>query len=430
MTAPSAPAPHAPTRRAVGQRLLAGPAGAESLAEHHERLGPRPRGGPWLLDALERSGLRGRGGAWFATHRKWRQVAECSAGDAVVVVNGSEGEPLSGKDAVLLQRRPHVVFDGALLAAETLGASEVVLYLSRSSRVTERSVAAALEERRGHDQPAIRVERTAHRYVAGESSAAVSRLSGRTSKPAFTMHRAAAKGVDDRPTLVQNVETLAHAGMIARYGPDWFRRVGTDATPGTTLMTLTGNVNRPGVYEVDLRATVGEVLRDAGGTVTPPAGALLGGYFGSWFDAQALAGLPLDTDLLRARGTAGLGCGVLAVLPQDGCAIVESTRVLAYLAAESAGQCGPCVNGLAALADAMQRIAACAPAPEDAQNVWRWIDMVKGRGACHHPDGAVAQLHSALSAFEGHFRGHLMGGRCAGASAKFPAPPRQGRGWR
>ena len=430
MTAPVAPAAATSARRAVGRRLLAGSNAAESRPEHEQRLGARPRGGPWLLDALERSGLRGRGGAWFATHRKWRQVAECSAGDAVVVINGSEGEPLSGKDALLLQRRPHVVFDGALLAAETLHASEVILYLSRSSRVTERSVTAALEERRGRDEPAIRVERTAHRYVAGESSAVVGRLSGRTSKPAFTMHRTAAKGVDDRPTLVQNVETLAHVAMIARYGPDWFRRVGTEASPGTALMTLTGNVNHPGVYEVDLRATVGEVLRDAGGTPRPAGGALLGGYFGSWVDAQTLAGLPLDTDLLRARGTAGLGCGVLAVLPEDGCAIVEATRVLAYLAAESAGQCGPCVNGLAALADAMQRIAACTPGPEDAQNVWRWIDMVKGRGACHHPDGAVAQLHSALTVFEGHFRGHLMGRRCAGASAKFPAPPRQGRGWR
>jgi NADH:ubiquinone oxidoreductase subunit F (NADH-binding) len=279
-----------PARHSVGVRLLAGPPGAlERLGDHERRIGARPMGGAWLLDALEQSGLRGRGGAWFPTHRKWRQAARAESGDAVVVVNGSEGEPLSAKDRLLLERRPHLVFDGAILAAETLGATEVVLYLSRSSSDTDRAVDAALAERVGLDEPRVRVERTAHRYVAGESSAVVSRLSGGTSRPRFTLVRSATQGVDGRPTLVQNAETLAHAAMIARFGPTWFRRVGTDAAPGTALVTLSGNVHRPGVYEVDLRATIGDVLRDAGGSPSVPAGALIGGYFGSWVDARSLS---------------------------------------------------------------------------------------------------------------------------------------------
>ena len=412
-------------------RLLAGPRGYESVSEHRKRLGPRPQGGGHLVDVLRESGLRGRGGAWFPTWRKWAAVREHSGGNAVVVVNGHEGEPLSAKDRVLLQMRPHLVLDGAALAAETLGASQVILYLSRDAGETDQAVRRALAERQNLEEPPVGVERSAHRYVAGEASAVVGRVSGAQSKPRFTLVRMAQKGVNDQPTLVQNAETLAHVALIARYGPAWFRRLGTDASPGTTLMTLSGNVKRPGVYEVDLGATIGAVVRDVGGTVSPPAGALLGGYFGSWLGPETLDGLPLDVDRLRTTYGAAFGCGILAVLPQGGCAIVESTRILAYLAAESAGQCGPCVNGLAALAETMQRIASSNPEFGDIDRVTRWIDMVRGRGACHHPDGAVGQLQSALTVFELHVRTHLLGHTCYGVrTVGFPRPPAPGDGWR
>ena len=421
----------AAARPAVGLRLLAGPPfaqGAETLDEHVKRLGPRPAGGSGLIDALARSGLRGRGGAWFPTHRKWAAVARYSRGNAVVVVNGSEGEHLSNKDRTLLTHRPHVVLDGAALAAETLGANDVVLYLSRGFEQMDRAVDQALRERSrlGATEPPVRIVRTAHRYIAGESSAVINRVSGGPSKPQFTLARAAEKGVDGRPTLVQNAETIAHVAMIARYGPDWFRRLGTDQAPGTTLMTFCGNVRRPGVYEVALGARLGTVVEQIGGALEPTAGALLGGYFGSWLHGAVLADLELDPDTLRSQGAA-LGCGVLALLPREGCGIVEATRILAYLSAESAGQCGPCVNGLHALSDAMGRIAASQPGPVDIERVRRWIAMVKDRGACHHPDGAVGQLSSALTAFADHLQSHLAGRPCAGMACEgFPPPPAPG----
>jgi NADH:ubiquinone oxidoreductase subunit F (NADH-binding) len=415
---------------------MAGPpesAGPEGLDAHVKRLGARPAGGPWLLDALEQSGLLGRGGAAFPAWRKWRAVAEASRGNAVVVVNASEGEPLSMKDRTLVTSRPHVVLDGALLAGETLRATDVVMYLSRGSDQTERALKEALRERAraGARRPEVKIVRTSHRYVAGESSAVVNRLSGGPSKPKFTLARTAEKGIDDRPTLIQNAETIAHVAMIARYGPDWFRKLGTQASPGSTLLTLCGNVRRPGVYETDLSANLGGVIMAAGGPTSPPGGALLGGYFGSWVSPQALATLPLDRELLRTQHGASLGCGVVAVLPQKGCAIVEATRILTYLAWESAGQCGPCVNGLAALSEAMERIATSKPREGDLEHVHRWIDMVRGRGACHHPDGAVGQLASALTLFRDHLQVHLSGRRCEGLDARgFPRPPAVGVGWR
>ena len=415
---------------------MAGPppaAGHESIEDHERRLGLRPLGGSGFAEVLERSGLRGRGGAWFPTWRKWAGVAKSSQDDAVIVINASEGEPLSSKDRVLLTTRPHLVFDGAALAAETLHATDIVLYLSRGSQAAERAIQQALKERgrAGRPEPPIRVVRTAHRYIAGESSAVVNRVSGGPSKPKFNLRRSSESGVDDRPTLIQNAETLAHVATIARYGSDWFRNLGTEQSPGTSLMTFCGNVKNPGVYEVNLGARLGSVLEAIGGTATPAGGALIGGYFGTWLPSAALPSLPLDADRLRSDHGASLGCGVVAVLPQGGCAIVESARILTYLAAESAGQCGPCVNGLAALAETMERIAFSRSEPADLDRVRRWMGMVRNRGACHHPDGAVGQLASALSAFGDHLYVHVAGRRCQGLDTPgFPQPPAPGDRWR
>lgn len=415
---------------------MAGPPpgeGYELLASHRARLGPLPGGGPALIDVLALSGLGGRGGAGYPAWRKWAAVAKHTQGDSVVVINASEGEPLSLKDRTLLTFRPHLLLDGAALAASTLGATEIVLYLSRGHGKAESALKAALMERAaaGLPEPPIRVVRTAHRYVAGESSAVVNRVSGGPAKPRFSLQRSAENGVGGRPTLVQNAETIAHVAMIARYGSEWFCRLGTEKSPGTTLMTVCGNVRRPGVYEVDLGARLGDVLSAAGGPVSPPGGALLGGYFGTWLSGSALVDAPLDAERLRSTLGASLGCGVLAVIPQGGCGIVEATRILTYLAFESAGQCGPCVNGLSALSKTMERVAESSAEPSDIERVDRWVAMVRGRGACHHPDGAVGQLTSAITAFSQHLQRHLSGRPCRGLTVDgFPQPPAPGRGWR
>ena len=423
-------------RPTVVARLTAGPnqTGAhEGLREHQGRLGVRPQGGNWLIDVLQQSGLRGRGGAWFPTWRKWAGVAQHSDGDAIVVINASEGEPLSQKDRSLVAFRPHLILDGAVLAAETLGAHDIVFYVSRGTDESERTLQRAIKERvkASADGPRIRVLQTAHRYIAGESSAVVQRVSGGLSKPKFVLQRSAEKGVNGRPTLIQNAETLAHVAMIARFGSDWFRQLGTYSSPGSTLMTVLGNVRRPGVYEIDLGARLSGVVEAAGGTISPPAGALLGGYFGTWLSPASLQELQLDVDALKTLHGASLGCGVLAILPQGGCGLVEAARIFRYLSEETAGQCGPCVNGLAAIAETMDRIAISDAGPSDIERIYRWIGMVRGRGACHHPDGAVGLLSSALMVFRDHLGNHFHGRRCYGAQVGgFPQPPDPGRGWR
>lgn len=390
-----------------GARLLAGPdlrSGAESLAAHVRRLGPRPGARPDLVDALERSGLRGRGGASFPVGAKWRAVAERARGSAVVVVNGAEGEHLSWKDRVLMAARPHLVLDGALLAAGAVGADRVVLYIGEAHGAAHAALASALGERPAGERRLVRIVAAPPRYVAGEESAAVHFLNTGTATPTAIPPRPFERGVDGRPTLVQNVESLAHAALIARLGDGWYRSAGRGGSAGTLLTTVTGAVARPGVLEVEAGATVGELILAAGCSVAPRA-VLLGGYFGTWIDTDRAWYLPLDAAALHAGGHA-LGCGVIAVLSHDGCGVCETAGIVRYLAGESAAQCGPCFFGLRALADAWERVAGNQATLPDLERLHRWAREIAGRGACRHPDGATALVRSALHVFAAEVRDH------------------------
>jgi NADH:ubiquinone oxidoreductase subunit F (NADH-binding) len=203
-----------------------------------------------LIEAVECAGLTGRGGAGFPTGRKLRAVASAPVrGGSVVVANGMESEPLSAKDQTLLARAPHLVIDGIALAAVAVGAREAHLCLARPRHEQIRSLRQAVNARarRGLDPVPIHVHDLPHTYVSGEETALINWLNGRDARPASTPPRPFEKGVGKRPTLVDNVETLAHLALIARHGPAWFRELGTPDAPGTLLTTLVGDVRCPGV---------------------------------------------------------------------------------------------------------------------------------------------------------------------------------------
>jgi NADH:ubiquinone oxidoreductase subunit F (NADH-binding) len=427
-TAPARPS--CQPQAAQAPRLLAGPRaleGPEDWEAHHERLGRRPVGGPWLLEVIDRSGLRGRGGAWFPTGRKWRSVAAASARrPAAVIVNASEGEPLSAKDRILLHSRPHLVLDGAMVAAEAVGADLVLIYVSRPSHAAARILRQALKQRRRAHQsgPVVQVVQTAHRYVAGESSSVVRRAGGGVAKPVPGPPHPSDWGLDGRPTLVQNVETLAHGALIARRGDQWFRDRGVADAPGTMLLTVSGDVYAPGVYEVDVGTQLTTALALAGGPTIPVSGVLIGGYFGSWLAGGQAAHTALTP------GQVTLGCGVVGVVGVDVCPLREAAGIVSFLAAESAGQCGPCVHGLRAIADAMSRLAAGDADRGDLIRLDRWTAMVEGRGGCRHPDGAVHNVRSALSAFSADVERHIAGSPCPATGRLALATPRRHRGWR
>lgn len=385
--------------------LLAGPppsAGAESFADHTRRLGARPAGNRALIDTLDRSNLVGRGGASFPVGVKWRSVASRSRGAAVVIANGAEGEPLSRKDQTLMALRPHLVIDGALLAAEAVGAGRTLLYVGEAHGTAVAAMARALAERPAAEAARATFLPSPPSYVAGEETAVVHFVNSGVATPTAIPPRPFERGVDGRPTLIQNVESLAHAALIARYGDGWFHSLGRHGAAGTILLTVSGAVARPGVIEVASGCTVDEVLALAGGVRGTARAVLLGGYFGGWISAGQAGTMVLDPKGLRAAG-GSLGSGVVSVLDEAADPLQISARIMQHLANESAAQCGPCFFGLRSLSAATTRLAGRQPDYGDLPQLHRWAAMVKGRGACRHPDGAVAFLQSALSVFEPEF---------------------------
>lgn len=404
-------------------RLLAGPdlsAGAEGYAPHSLRHGPLPAGGHELIDTLDRSGLAGRGGASFPVAAKLRSVAAVSRGSAVVVVNGAEGEPQSNKDRALMAARPHLVLDGAILAARTVKASRVVLYLGEGHHAARAAMARALAERPEDERRLLSTIVAPQRYVAGESSAAVHLVDGGIATPTTTPPQPHQRGIGGAPTLVQNVETLAHIALIARHGDRWFRSVGRNGAAGTLLITMAGAVARPGVIEVEAGTTIAEAVAVAHGLSEPADAVLVGGYFGAWVEGARAWELALDSESLRSQGLT-LGCGVVAVLPRTRCAVCETAQIMRFLASESSAQCGPCFFGLRALADACARIAERGSNTDDLERLHRWAAEVSGRGTCRHPDGAVMFLRSALTTFATAFANHPAHWRAPSSAAGVPA---------
>ena len=383
--------------RLLGPGHAAGPA---SLAEHTARYGPPPSGlgrpqREALIEEVDRAGLTGRGGAGFPTARKLAAVA---AGHApVVVANGTEGEPASAKDRVLMARSPQLVLDGAVLAAEMIGASKAVVVVHRGVReIVAEAVAERVRARSGRVR--LEVRTAAEGFVAGQASAVVQWVQRGVPAPTAMPPRLAQRGLRGAPTLVQNVETLAHLALIARYGAAWFRSAGTPAEPGSMLVTVIGAVREPGVREVAIGTPVGQVLEQAGGASAPLRALLLGGYFGAWVDAAEALDRPFSSAGLADLG-AGPGAGLIAALPAGASGLGETARLVRYLAGESAGQCGPCLFGLPAIAGQVERLAEGCGA--DLGLLHRWLGQVDGRGGCAHPDGAVRRVRSALRTFGG-----------------------------
>ena len=406
-------------------RLLAGISNSSvaGLRDHEQQYGPLPLWGTSgrrrpgrLLDIVDASGLTGRGGAGFPTGRKMRSVLS-GPGSAVVVANGAEGEPASCKDRLLLTRLPHLVLDGITLAAHAVGAREAYLCIHGQETDLLDALDDAVAQRRaaGLDPVPIQVTGIPGRYVASEQSSIVGYLNGGPAKPTFSPPRPHQRGVHGRPTLVNNVETLAHLALIARFGDRWFRSIGLPSAPGSTLVTVSGAVARPGVYEIEMGTPAGQVVMLAGGPAERPAALLVGGYFGAWLPAGAAWPVPMCHAALKAAGGA-MGAGMVIVLPVSSCGLAETARVVRYLADENAGQCGPCMFGLPALADAMADLAYHGGRRRALERVASLAGLVAGRGACRHPDGAVQLVRSALRAFGADARRHEHRGPCPGVT--------------
>jgi len=395
----------------TAQLAAADPRRSLDFAAHLVRHGlPRFRGAA-LIEQAGAAGLTGRGGAAFPVATKLAAVNGAGR-PAIVVGNAAEGEPASSKDAALLWFSPHLVLDGLQAAAEAVGARTAYLCLHAARRqsgpdlATHIRIALANRSAAGTDRASVELVEAPPRFLAGEESALVAIINGGAARPRDKTRRVSERGVEGRPTLVQNVETLANLALIARHGAAWFRSVGTADEPGSMLCTVRDPDGRVRIVETALGTPLHRLVW-LGDDVQA---LLVGGYHGGWLAVGAAGQLSLSNADLRPAG-AMIGAGVLVALPAAYCGLAETARIARSLALESAGQCGPCFNGLPAIAAALAAVAEPRPADHELANLGRWAGLVAGRGACHHPDGTVRFVASALSVFAGEIGEHSRG-RC------------------
>lgn len=383
-----------------GPALLAGLAEGPSLAAHRERHGPVPDiDQETLMDLVGRTGVRGRGGAAFPFATKLATAARRKR--PVVVVNLAEGEPASAKDTALALTRPHLVLDGAVATARALGSRAVHLVLPGERPHAAQAMEQAVAER--DDRVRISLHTASERFVAGQARAVLELMSGRPNLPVTAWSPEAVSGHGGRPTLLSNAETWAQVGLLALGGPTAYGRLGTPVEPGTTLLTLSRPGAPPEVHEVAYGTPWTDVVRP----LQPGDEILVGGFHGTWVRWEDLAATTVSPAAMITAGTP-LGAGIVHVPGASTCPLAFTSAVVDYLAGQTAGRCGPCFNGLPALA---LELRAATQGRATGGRIEQLARLVARRGACAHPDGTVRLIHSALHVLEDEVSAHRQG-RC------------------
>ena len=417
-----------PDAMCIGQaRLTAGLDRIQriDLTTHYSVFGNLPRlTADQLINATEQVNLCGRGGAAFPFSKKLKSVVQSARQRkkrVVILVNATEGEPGSAKDQMLLLRSPYLVLGGALVAAWALQAKEIVIGVTRTDMARSISSAASAEP---DLKRLVRVVKVPERFVVGEGGALVNSLNGKAPVPPGRKVLPSDYGVHDLPTLLSNAETFAQVAVLAMLGADGYASAGTRDEPGTTLLTVGGSADRPGVVEVPFGLPLGDVLDLC--SASPADGVLVGGYHGMWLPTDLAYNVPVSRAGLTAVGGT-LGAGIVLPLGGGTCPLGEVARVVGYLAKESSGQCGPCKLGLPAIARAMLALADGSGGVEALDTARRGAAAVKGRGACAHPDGVFRFVVSAIDVFTDDLTAHLFRGTCGRrVQGILPLPGKEG----
>jgi NADH:ubiquinone oxidoreductase subunit F (NADH-binding) len=389
----------------VGDRLLSGIQHGPALVEHRATWPQPPHlSTADLLALLTTTQIRGRGGAGFPFARKVATAVE-SGRRRELVVNASEGEPGSAKDSALMMTAPHLVLDGAETVARALGIKTIHVVVPGERQAVRPSVEAAVAERSGAGGIRYDVVETAGGFVGGQARAVIEMLEGRENLPVTAWAPEAVNGYRGRPTLLSNAETFAQVAALVALGPARYAEVGTPDEPGTTLLTVAGDGPGGVVLEVPLGTPLAEVLRLCG--YEPDITVLLGGYHGTWLAPEQAKSRRMSRADLAAVG-ATIGAGIVLPLDRRSCPVTLTAAVVDYLAGQSARRCGPCKNGLPALAEACQRLAGGA-GPDATERIEQLVGIVTGRGACAHPDGTSRLVRSLLTNFSAEVNAHERG---------------------
>jgi NADH-quinone oxidoreductase subunit F len=364
-----------------------------------------------ILPTIEAAALRGLGGAGFPTHRKWRAVAAQPGPGKWIIANGNEDEPGTFKDRFLLAETPHQVIEGALIAALATGAATIALYVNPREAATVRTLRDAAAQWEGHpllaevaaaigEAVSLRVAESSGLYIGGEETAAVASVQGGFPFPALKPPFPAEHGVHGAPTLVNNVETLAHAGHIMAQGSAWYRGLGLGDATGTKLFSLSGDVLRPGLHELPMGTSLRSLVFDHGGGMLGGRGfkaVFTGGPSNTLLTARDLD-VAMDFDSLRDRGSR-LGTGAMIVVGTGTSILRKTAEYVAFFAASSCGQCPPCKVGTFQVARLLERLEAGHGRPGDLDAMRNLAALLPGSGLCGLVDGAATVLASSLATF-------------------------------
>ncbi len=360
-----------------------------------------------LVRLVETAGLSGRGGAGFPTVRKLTSMAQYR-GKVVVVANGSESEPLAHKDETLMIHQPHLVLEGVAIVADALQATAAFMVAKTKNQLVVDSVETALKERRRArlDRVPVQPRIADPGYTSGVETSVIQQLNGKGAKPAYFPVRPITRGVAKRPTFVSNVETFAAIALIARMGAEAFARMGTNEAPGTQLLTVSDPDGHYQILEVRGSTPFTEVVSFTGIDMLRVSTVLLGGYFGQLIAPGVALGLRVAPAEMKRQGMS-IGAGVVAF--SSACPVAEASAICSYLATQSAGQCGPCFNGLPAIAKELGRLAQGATLQRGVAEIGRLGDQIIGRGGCAMPDGAVLIARSLFRNFPNEVALHEKG---------------------
>ncbi|MBB3162871.1 NADH-quinone oxidoreductase subunit F [Rhizobium laguerreae] len=376
-----------------------------------------------VVELVKRSNLRGRGGAGFPTGMKWSFVPKQVDKPKYLCCNADEGEPGTFKDRIIMERDPHQLIEGLAVSAYAIGAKTAYVYI-RGEYVTairrlEEAIAEAHEKGYlgsrilGSDfNFTVHIHCGAGAYICGEETAMLESLEGKRAQPRLKPPFPAVAGLYASPTVINNVETLACVPHIVVRGPDWFRDIGPDKSPGPKLYCVSGQVHKPGLYELPMGIPLRELVDHAGG---PLPGRKIKAVIPGGVSAPVIPehGLDvgMDFDSLTAAGSM-LGSAGVIVIDDTTCMVKVATRIIEFFHHESCGKCTPCREGLNWVVKVLRRIEAGDGAPGDLEQLEMLCKGIFGNTFCALGDGAAMGLRAALAHFRDEFVAHIEERRC------------------
>ena len=377
-----------------------------------------------IIEMVKKSGLRGRGGAGFPTGLKWSFINRAAPGDKYIVCNSDEGEPGTFKDRDITRYNPHALIEGMIIAGYTIGAVAGYNYLRGEFWEPYERFEEALEEARaagllgknilGTDfSYDIHTHLGAGAYICGEETALLESIEGKKGQPRFKPPFPAMFGLYGRPTVINNTETLASIPDIVRQGPDWFREIGVENSGGPKLFSISGNVARPGNYEIPMGTPFAELLEMAGGMRDgrPIKAVIPGGSSAPVLPGDVMMDLTMDYQSIQNAGSM-LGSGAVIVMDDTNCMVKILERISYFYYEESCGQCTPCREGTGWMHRVVKRIEHGQGCMEDLDLLDDVAQKIMGKTICALGDAAALPVASFVKHFRDEFAYHVEHKKC------------------